>query len=114
MKTAKRLVSLLAALVMVMSLVACGGEKGLVGTWEASADIDGQEVSAGYTFESNGDCSMNALGLTLDGTYKTDGDKLIITISMMGMEQSQEYTYKVDGNTLFLTMDGEKAEFKRK
>ncbi len=114
MKTAKRLVSLVAALVMVMSLVACGGEKGLVGTWEVSADIDGQEISAGYTFESNGDCSVNAMGITMDGTYKTDGDKITITVSFMGVETSQEGTYKVDGDTLTLTIDGETGTLKRK
>lgn len=105
---AKRAFALLAVLVLAMSLVACGGSK-LVGTWEATSN----GLAVGYTFEKDGTCKANLLGLTLEGTYKTEGDNLTITMSFLGQESTDTTKYKVEGDKLTMTSttaDGEKEE----
>lgn len=101
MKMAKRVISMALVLVLAMSLMACGAS-GIVGSWEETND----GVTVTYTFEKDGSMKMKTslLGLELSGTYKTEGDKLIMTVSILGMEDTQEYTYKLDGNKL--TMSG--------
>jgi HSP20 family molecular chaperone IbpA len=55
------------------------------------------------------------MGVNIDTTYKVvDGDTVEVTMSMAGIEQTQEFTYKVEGNKLYLTADGETQEFTRK
>lgn len=98
MRMAKKAISLVAVLVLAMSLVACG-DSGIVGTWSMTED----GVTSSFTFEKDGTCKASAMGLEMSGTYKTDGDKLTITISLLGMESSQECTYKIDGNKLTIT-----------
>ncbi len=114
MKTAKRLVSLVAVLVMVMSLAACGGNKELVGTWEHTAEANGQSVTTKYEFKSNGDCVMTVAGLTIECEYETDGDKLTFIIEFLGVETTEEWTYKVEGDTMTLVKDGETTVLKKK
>ena len=109
MKAVKRTVCLVAALVMVMSLVACG-DSGIVGTWSVAQD--GIEVT--YTFNSDGTGSMTVLGIPVDMKYTTSGDTLKITVSFFGQEDTQEMTYKVDGNKLTLTDDGESVVLTKK
>lgn len=114
MKTAKRLVSLVAALVMVMSLVACGSNSEFVGTWECTTEANGQSITTRYEFKSNGDCVMSVAGLTIECEYETDGDKLIFSIEVLGVETTEEWTYKIDGNTMTLTKDGQSTVLKKK
>lgn len=45
------------------------------------------------------------------GTYKTRGDKITLTISILSVassvESTAEYTYEISGNTLTLTCESE-------
>lgn len=107
MKAAKRAVSLVAALILVMSLVACG-EKGLKGTWvDSSTGVDNV-----FEFNDDGKGKMSVTGmLELEFTYKYTDDK--ITVTIMGADV--EYGYRLDGDTLVLiTEEGEEETFKRK
>lgn len=104
----KRIIAMLLAVMTMLALVGCGG--GIEGTWTATQD----GVTMEYTFEKDGKGSVSVSGMTLDTTWKTDGDKLKLTMSMLGQSQTQEYTYKVDGDKLTLTLDGDTVELKRK
>lgn len=105
MKMAKRVASLAMVLILAMSLVACG-EKGIVGTWE----ITEEGMTVGYTFEKDGSCKTNLLGMEIPGTYETKGDKITITMTVFGSSDSTEYTYKVDGDKLTLTSADEDGQ----
>lgn len=106
MKAAKRVVSLAAALILVMSMVACGS-KGLEGKWvDSSTGVDNI-----FEFKSDGTGSMSVEGfLSMDFTYTSTDDKITVTI----MGESVEYGYRLDGDTLVMIVNGEEETFKRK
>lgn len=110
MKAAKRVVSLVAVLVLVMSLVACGGDK-IVGSWEYSQE----GLAVTFTFEKDGKLNVNMGGFAMSGTYSTDGDKLTMTLSMFGQEESTVSTYTIEGDKLTITdEDGTKQVLTKK
>lgn len=104
---ARRTVALVAVLVFTLSLVGCGNS--IVGTWKGSQD--GVEMT--FTFEKDGTGKTGVAGMTLDTTWKTDGNKLSITMSFLGQSDTQEFEYSVSGDTLKLTADGSTVEFKK-
>lgn len=111
MKLRKNVVLVLLTLVLTLSLIGCSkGKNGLVGTWFGEED----DLTVEYTFNSDGTGNVKLMEMSLDTSYKTDGDKLILTMSLLGTEQSQEYTYEVSGDTLKLTYEGSTAELKRR
>lgn len=90
----KLTVSILAMIMALTLLCSCG--KSVVGKWEASQD----GVTATYEFKKDGSCSLSAMGMTFSGTYKADGNKLDITVSVMGESDTQTLYYEINGNTL--------------
>ena len=91
-------VVLVAVAVVLIIVLTGGGDKGLVGKWEGTES--GFAVS--YEFKSNGEFSATAIGITMNGTYKVDGDKLTTTIELLGQNQETANTYKIDGDKLTL------------
>lgn len=111
MKLRKNAVIVLLTLVLALSLIGCSkGKSGLVGTWYGEED----GISVEYTFNADETGSVKLMEMSIETSYKTDGDKLNLTMSLLGTEQSQEYTYEVSGDTLKLTYEGSTAELKRK
>ena len=106
MKTIKKITALVAVLVLTFSLVACG-KASVVGTWKAEQD----GTVATYEFKKDGTGSVSIIGITLDITYKTEGEKLSVTMSFLGQSDTQEYTYSVKGKKLTLTADGDSVVF---
>lgn len=45
--------------------------------------------------------------MNLDFTYKTSGDTLYVTTSVLGVETTQKYTFSIEGSTLTLNGDYE-------
>ena len=68
----------------------------LQGLWEDDYGL------SSYEFD-DGDVTIGALGMTFDGTYEIDGDKLTITYEVMGYDTTLEYTFEVNGDELTLT-----------
>lgn len=106
----KRVIALSLVLVMALSvLVACGGKGGsgdsgnLIGSW--SATEEGVEVI--FTFKDGGKGTMSSMGIEMDMTWSTDGDKINMSMSFMGETEEMSGTYKIEGNKLSLTADGE-------
>ena len=110
MKLRKNAILVLLTLVLALSLMGCKGKSDIVGTWEGEEE----GVAVEYTFNSDGSGSVKLMGMRLDISYKTEGDKLLLTISLLGMEQTEEYSYNVKGDTLKLDLDGATVELKRK
>ena len=127
----KKLVVLVAALTMVLSLTACGGEKyPLVYTYkvEWSEGVRGQDASLTlnedgtyeYKFHSTDskDPDKTVMDLTATGTYTRDGDTVTITLDEIKgqamnantlIDMSSETGYKLtyaQGCTTF-TLEGD-------
>jgi len=80
----------------------------LQGLWEDDYGF------SSYEFD-DGDVTIGALGMTFDGTYEIDGDKLTITYEVMGYDTTLEYTFEVNGDELTLTDSSNITQvFKRK
>lgn len=66
-------------------------------------------VDNSFTFYPGWRISMNALGINGSGTYRVDGDKMIITYTIPlitgSKEQVIEYTYHLDGDKLTIGED---------
>lgn len=95
----KKIVSLVAALLLIATtLTACGG-KDITGTYKLS-----NVEAGGVSMEADGDAAKAA-------GFSSDSCSIELTSSDSGkmnlMGQSKELTYSVDGNTVTITIDGE-------
>ena len=96
MKISKKMIALLLALMMVLSLTACGGNKdALAGTWSADLGDDGVIT---WMFDGKGKCTMENAYLKQKGTYTIDGDQL--TVMLEAWSEPSTYTFSVDGSSL--------------
>ena len=78
MKISKKMMALLLALMMVLSLTACGGNKdALAGTWSADLGDDGVIT---WMFDGKGKCTMENAYMKQDGTYSIEDDQLTVTL----------------------------------
>jgi uncharacterized lipoprotein YehR (DUF1307 family) len=101
MKKIKRIAVVLSALVLMMSLFACGSKNGsVVGTWSLEGtdfDISSMEL------KDDGTGTIDLGGsITLNITYTTEKDKLTLIMTYLGQTESDEYTYSVKDGKLTL------------
>ena|GEM_PF-4806451 len=92
-----RFIVLGAFIALLFLLTACSSSS-LSGTYEGSQD--GLPVS--LEFSGGNKVKTNILGLPVDGTYKVSGDRITITltVSILGISQSQDITGKIDGDKI--------------
>lgn len=93
-----RIMSLALVLVLALGFCAsCGAiaKNKLVGTWENDL--------VSYTFEKDGTGKYKALGISVDMTYKIDGEELWVTRKVLGVSVDESYTYKFMDDQLKLT-----------
>lgn len=96
MKTKRniRLLSaLLAVILCVTMLTACGGSK-LDGTYHSQGLI-----SQSFTFDGD-QVTMSAFGINASGTYRIEGDQIIITYTLFGQEYTWEQSFSQSGNVV--------------
>ena len=75
-------------------LTACGS--GLSGTYYSA---DG--ISQSFTF--NGDnVTMSAFGINATGSYKIEGDKIVITYSLFGSEYSWQQSFSESDGAIYI------------
>lgn len=131
MKMMKKLIVLVAAMAMVLSLTACGGEKyPMVYTYEVPWSDGVRGVNASLTLNEDGtyeyafvstdskDANKTVMELTATGTYVKDGDTVTISLDEIKgqamnantpIDMSNETGYKLtyaQGATTFL-LDGD-------
>lgn len=95
----KKVVSIALCLMMVISLVACGGGDALKGTWTCEDQDYGTVV---WEFNGSGKCSMENDFFSSDGTYSIEDDNTVkITLDLW--EDEKVYDYTVSDNALELT-----------
>ena len=103
----KRMMLLLAMILTVLTLAACGGSKisPVVGTWKAttvsvsgvSVDVDeylkqsgNEDVKMEMVLEKDNTMSINMAGQTGEGTWKLDGSTLTLTIDGDSLDTTYE------------------------
>ena len=96
MKLSKKLVSLVLMLIFVLSLVACGNSKSVVGSWSCTKD----DNVYSYVFEKDGTGTVGIGGITLDTEYKVEDNKISIIMSYLGQSQTSELTYSIKNDVL--------------
>ena len=90
----KKFISLLVILcVATAMLTACGGSK-LDGTYHSQGLI-----SQSFTFDGD-QVTMSAFGVNASGTYRIEGDQIIITYSLFGQEYTWEQSFSQSGNVI--------------
>ena len=72
------------------------------------ANVDSLNDLMYLELKEDGTAAMTSMGISMDGTWKQDGGKLIITIE----GDSQEFT--IDGSTIKGTTEGQEYVFEKK
>jgi hypothetical protein len=98
----KKVNALAIALLLLLSLAACGGKAepakaSIAGSWES--EFGGYMYT--YTFNADGTGNYDAAGTILQLTYADDGSKLSILFA--GDTLPTELPYKLEGNKLTIT-----------
>ena len=89
-----RLLSVLLTVILCATmLTACGGSK-LDGTYHSQGLI-----SQSFTFDGD-QVTMSAFGVNASGTYRIEGDQVIITYSLFGQEYTWEQSFSQSGNVI--------------
>lgn len=108
MKLLKR-VSVLAVLITAIAVFAgCGKEATVVGTWE------GDDYT--YTFNDDG-TGIRQIGEEISvsiASYEAKDGKLSITVSYLGIQETEEYTYSIKNNVLSLSDGNNTIELNKK
>ena len=125
MNMKKRVLTFLMAMAMIVSLAACGGNKGPAGTYKLTTmksdglEMNVEELAALFemdiqvTLQLKDDNSftldMGFLGdgENASGTWKMDGNSLILTA------EGEELAVTYDGKTIVMDMEGEILTFKK-
>ncbi len=100
--------TLLALLVLVLTLTACGGgpKNEIVGTWE---DTDGIQ----YVFEADGSMSLSDEEFKVTGTYEfIDKDTMEVTLDTTGLGITL-LDVEISGDTLILSENGSSTKLTR-
>lgn len=98
MKTKRniRLLSaLLAVILCVTMLTACGGTK-LHGTYRSQGLI-----SQSFTFDADR-VTMSAFGINASGTYRIEGNQIMITYTLFGQEYTWEQSFARSGSSIYI------------
>ena len=102
----KRTIALLMVIVMALSLFACAKPaERILGVWKHQSSILGVVTETTYTFNEDGTGTKTNV-LEIKFTYAITEDKLLMTTSTLGIENTEEYSFEFKGDQLVLT--GEK------
>ena len=101
----KRIICIISALLIALSLFSCGSKKNdITGKWEASADYDGESVSLSYEFFEDGTGRYEMDGFSADKfTYELSGNTIVLTVG----SESSEIPFSVEKDTLILEIEGQ-------
>lgn len=90
----RKLICLCVTIVLVsLVLTACGNSK-LSGTYRSEGLI-----AQTFTFKDD-NVTMSAFGINANGTYKIDGDKIVITYTLFGQSYDWEQPFSKSGSTI--------------
>jgi uncharacterized lipoprotein YehR (DUF1307 family) len=109
----KKTLAVLLALMLMFSLVACGGGgSSLVGKWvpEEGQDISGDFIEERMELSKDG----TGIGDGMSLKWKAEKDRLTFNLDLLGFGLALAYDYEISGDTLTLTNDdGESVTYKK-
>ncbi len=109
MKLKRRVACIVLTLITIFSLVACGKNDSIEGSWKTTKD----GIVTEYKFNKDG-TGTTSNGNAVDINYKLEEDKITITRKVLGVETDETLTYKVEKDKLTLTNTyGETIELTR-
>ncbi|MBR2043038.1 MAG: hypothetical protein IJ946_01725 [Clostridia bacterium] len=98
----KKFLAIFLSVLIVFGVCACSAEKSIIGTWKYQTTVLGVVTETSYTFNEDGTGKVSTV-LDVAFTYKFENDKLCLTITTFGIENTEEYDYEFKGNSLILT-----------
>ena len=115
MKKTMRIVALCLLAVMVLGLFAgcSSAEKQFIGTWY-ELDEEGNKTESKIVFAKGGEGTVGSDGISGSLKWSVSGDKLTLTVSICGMEETTECTYEFSSDKLIMTdADGKKTTYSK-
>ena len=100
----KRIISFLLVILVAFQLFSCAPkpEKMILGSWKSQGSVLGVSTETTYEFFENGTGTKSSL-VEVSFKYEFAGDKLLITTTLLGIEDIDAYSYEFDGDRLILT-----------
>lgn len=86
---------------VVDNSTATDGDNSIIGTWVA--EDDGMVME--YTFNAGGKGVATAMGVTVDLTWSTSGNRITLSMTYMGETETESGTYTLTGDKLILVND---------
>lgn len=109
----RKILAVALLIVMLLGLCACTApEKSIVGTWKNQCTVLGIVTETIYTFNEDGTGSKTNI-VNISFTYSFSEEKLLITTSTLGIENTEEYTFDFNGNKLVLTGERDTIELEK-
>lgn len=109
----RKILAVALLIVMLLGLCACTAlEKSIVGTWKNQSTVLGIVTETIYTFNEDGTGSKTNI-VSVSFTYSFSEEKLLITTSTLGIENTEEYTFDFKGNKLVLTGERDTIELEK-
>ena len=103
----KKTLFALLVVVLVCTLASCVvAEKAIVGVWKNQTTVLGVVTEKTYTFNEDGTGTKSNV-LDINFTYSFEEEKLLITTTTLGIENTEKYSFDFNGDKLVLT--GEKV-----
>ena len=109
----RKFIACLLLVVMVFALCSCAApEKSIVGTWKNQTTVLGVVTETTYTFNEDGTGTKSNV-LDINFTYSFEEEKLLITTSTLGIENTEKYSFDFNGDKLVLTGEKETIELEK-
>lgn len=109
----RKMLACLLVVVIVIGLCSCAApEKSIVGTWKNQTTVLGIVTETTYTFNEDGTGIISNV-LDISFTYSCYSEKLLITTSVLGIENTETYSYDFNGDKLLLIGENDIIELVR-
>lgn len=105
----KRMISFLCIIIMIFTLIACQQNSStIIGKWHPNES----DQSDYFEFKEDGTISTMISGITIDGTYQLDENKITMSFTMLEETLlSEEGTYKIKDDQFIITIDNQDQVF---
>ncbi len=78
-------------------------DEAIVGTWNATVEVDGAEQDTTYVLNADGSGSASMMGMTFELSWGVADGNIVISINMAGVVDAEAMTYTLEGDTLTIT-----------
>lgn len=112
-RISKRVLAVMLISVLAFTLVACGKKATIVGTWTVT-DSGGAQEEYVFNADGTGTHTLSGLDAIISIEYKTDGETLTISETVLGQKISKDYLFKLEEQKLTLIADSKSVNYNKK